>query len=79
MTTSRALAASALALLAVTVTTLTLAFTTATPRTVVQSPTPGVVHVDEPRDTSRLDRLAELYRNAFDTLKTQPTQGDSLS
>lgn len=79
MTTSRALATSALALLAVTVTALTLAFTTATPRTVVQSPQPGVVYADEPRDMERLDRLAELYRNAFDQLKTVPTQGDTPS
>lgn len=74
MTTSRALATSALALLAVTVTALTLAFTTATPRTVVQSPQPGVVYADEPRD-----RLAELYRAAFDALKTEPAQGDNAS
>lgn len=79
MTTSRAPAVSALALLAVTVTTIVLALASAQPRTVVQSPQPGVVHVDEPRDTSRLDRLAELYRNAFDTLKTEPTQGDTAS
>lgn len=79
MTTSRALTASALALLAVTVTAITLAFAAATPRTVVQAPTPGVVHADEPRDMDRLDRLAELYERAFDTLKTQPAQGESPS
>lgn len=79
MTTSRALAASALTLLAVTVTAIVLSFTTATPRAVVQSPTPGVVHADEHRDMDRLDRLAELYERAFDHLKTQPTQGDTPS
>lgn len=79
MTTSRALAVSALSLVAVTVTAITLTFATATPRVVVQSPTPGVVYADEPRDTDRLARLAELYRKAFDRLKTQPTQGDSPS
>lgn len=79
MTTSRALAASALALLAVTVTAIALSFATAQPRTVVQSPTPGAVYADEPRDMERLDRLAELYRNAFDQLKTVPTQGDTPS